>query len=115
MEQINNLNNQTLAELVAPQFDGFSSNIVRPQILATNFELKHVMFQMLQPVGQLNILPTDDPRIHLQNFVAICDFVPHAIRLKLFPFSLSGVAKLWLNSLVLNSITTLEEMAGKFI
>lgn len=79
------------------------------------------MFQMLQLVGQFNGLPSVNPHIQLLNFVAIYDsYKQHHVsedapRLKLFPFSLHGAAMLWLNSLASNSITTLDEMARKFI
>ena len=59
--------------------------------------------------------------MHLLNFVAICDSYKQyqvseeAIRLRLFPFSLNGAARLWFNSLAPNSITTWEEMARKFM
>ena len=33
------------------------SGIVRPDVQADNFELKPMMFQMLQTVGQFNELP----------------------------------------------------------
>lgn len=70
VEQVNNPNNQALAELVVPQLDVFSSNIVRPQILANNFELKLVMCKMLQSIRQFNGLPIEDPHKHPAEF---CD------------------------------------------
>ena len=116
-----NHHNRSLAELALPQLEDFNLSIVRPQILANNFELKPVMFQMLQSVGRFNGLPSEDPHMHLLNFVAICDSYKQyqvseeAIRLRLFPFSLNGAARLWFNSLAPNSITTWEEMARKFM
>ena len=68
-----NNHNRSLAELTLPQLEDFNLNIVRPQILANNFDLKPVMFQMLQSMGQFNGLPSEDPHIDLLNFVAICD------------------------------------------
>ena len=68
-----NNHNRSLAELALPQLEDFNLSIVRPQILANNFELKPVMFQMLQSMGQFNGLPSEDPHMHLLNFVAICD------------------------------------------
>ena len=40
---------------------GLNPNIARPEIQANQFELKPVMFQMLQTVGQFSGSPTDDP------------------------------------------------------
>ncbi|KAH9656597.1 hypothetical protein KPL70_022740 [Citrus sinensis] len=48
--------------------------IVRPDIQAGNFELKPVMFPMLQIVGQFNGLPSEDPHIHLKLFFELETF-----------------------------------------
>ncbi|KAH9658480.1 hypothetical protein KPL70_023512 [Citrus sinensis] len=48
--------------------------IVRPDIQADNFELKPVMFQMLQTVGQFNGLPSEDPYLHLKLFLELETF-----------------------------------------
>ncbi|KAH9780492.1 hypothetical protein KPL71_008099 [Citrus sinensis] len=48
--------------------------IVRPDVQADNFELKPVMFQMLQTVGQFNGLPSEDPHLHLKLFLELETF-----------------------------------------
>lgn len=109
-EQDNNINNIVLIELTIPQLEWF--RIVRPQILAKNFYLKPVLLQMLQLVGKFIGLSTKDPHMHLLNFVTICNLYKqhqvskNVIRIKLYPFSLNGIAKHWINSLVPNSFTT---------
>ena len=45
--------------------------IVRPDVHVDNFELKLVMFQMLQTVGQFNELPSEDPHLHLKLFLEV--------------------------------------------
>ena len=46
-------------------------------------------------------LPSEDANAHLQHFLELCDTIvikdiaPESIRLRLFPFSLSGKAKKW--------------------
>lgn len=65
--------NRSLANLVLPQLEDFNLTIMIPQILVTNIELKLVMFKMLQSVRQVNGLLSEDPHIHLLNFVTICD------------------------------------------
>ena len=49
------------------------SGIVRPDVQADDFELKPVMFQMLQTVRQFNGLPSEDPHLHLKLFLEVSD------------------------------------------
>ncbi|KAH9725430.1 hypothetical protein KPL70_007875 [Citrus sinensis] len=68
--------------------------IIRPEVDAANFELKPVMFQMLETVGQFNGLPNEDPHLHLKLFLEVSDAfkiagaTQDALRLRLFPYSL---------------------------
>ncbi|XP_024042922.1 uncharacterized protein LOC112099709 [Citrus clementina] len=95
--------------------------IIRLEVEAVNFELKPVMFQMLQTVGQFNGLPNEDPHLHLKLFLKVSDAfkitgaTQDALRLRLFPDSLRDRARAWLNSLPSNSITTWSELADKFL
>ena len=43
--------------------------IIITEVQAGNFELKLMMFQMLQIVGQFNGLPNEDPHLHLKLFL----------------------------------------------
>ncbi|KAH9751689.1 hypothetical protein KPL71_014391 [Citrus sinensis] len=43
--------------------------IIRPEVDVVNFELKPVMFPMLQTVGQFNRLPNEDPHLNLKLFL----------------------------------------------
>ncbi|KAA3480866.1 aspartic proteinase CDR1-like [Gossypium australe] len=56
-----------------PILDELKLGIVKPHIQAQHFELKPVMFQMLQTIGQFSGLPTEDPRLHLRLFLEVCD------------------------------------------
>ena len=47
--------------------------IVSLKVQVDNFELKLVMFQMLQIIGQFNGLPYKDPHIHLKLFLQVSD------------------------------------------
>ena len=57
----------------------------------------------------------------LNNFVELCEMQKHRdidgdiIKLKLFPFSLRGKAKEWLNSLTRNSIDSWTKCKDAFI
>lgn len=76
---------------------------------------------MLQIVGQFSGMPTEDPHLHLRLFMEVSDsfklagVLEDALRLKLFPYSLRDRARAWFNSLPLNSISTWQELAEKFL
>ncbi|KAH9681200.1 hypothetical protein KPL71_026880 [Citrus sinensis] len=95
--------------------------IIRPEVDAANFELKPVMFQMLQTVGQFNGLPNEYPHLYLKLFLEVSDTFKIAgatqdvLSLRLFPYSLRDRARAWLNSLPFDSITTWNELVDKFL
>ncbi|KAL5568112.1 hypothetical protein UlMin_024687 [Ulmus minor] len=101
--------------------DGLNSSILQPKIEALHFELKPVMFQMLQTAGQFSGLPTEDPHLHLRLFMEVADafkingVTNDILKLKLFPYSLRDRARAWLNSLPSDSITTWNDLAEKFL
>ncbi|XP_061353260.1 uncharacterized protein LOC133308974 [Gastrolobium bilobum] len=97
------------------------SPIVQPEIAAANFELKSVMFDMLETIGLFNGMPSEDPLFHIKNFMEVADsfkiqgVTSDALKMKLFPYSLTNGAKVWQNTLQPNSIRRLEDMAEKFL
>ncbi|XP_061368578.1 uncharacterized protein LOC133311545 [Gastrolobium bilobum] len=97
------------------------SAIVQPDVVANNFEFRPMMFDMLQTIGQFNGLPSEDPHLHLKNFMDVADsfkmqgVTSDTLRLKLFPYSLSNRAKTWLNTLPPDSIKRWEDLAEKFL
>ena len=63
----------------------------------------------------------EDVALHLNNFVELCDMQKYKevdgdiVKLKLFPFSLRGRAKVWLQSLPRNSIDSWDKCKDAFI
>ncbi|KAL4295792.1 hypothetical protein GQ457_12G014190 [Hibiscus cannabinus] len=83
--------------------------VAMPEFEAEHFELKPVMFNMLNTLGQFGGSPTENARQHLKSFLEICNsFKIHGVsndvlKLKLFPYSLRDKAKTW------NQITSFRQ------
>ncbi|GAB2270824.1 hypothetical protein Dimus_038880 [Dionaea muscipula] len=94
------------------------SCIVHPAINAANYEIKPGTIQSLPT---FNGLSQEDPYIHLSEFSSISstlrinNFPIDVMKLILFPFSLRGQAKQWLNTRPPNSIRSWEEMSVAFL
>ena len=76
--------------------------------------------QMLQNI-QFHGLAGENPNTHLKNFIEVCDMIKYngvtdeALRLRLFPLSLSDKAKHSLTSQPLDSITSWNDLVQKFL
>ena len=96
------------------------SAIRRPPIQANNFELKAMTLQILQNI-MFHGLPSENPNMHLTNFIEVCDIIKYngvtkeVLRLRLFPLSLGDRAKHWLTSQPLYSITSWNDLVQKFL
>ncbi|KAI3677555.1 hypothetical protein L6452_36821 [Arctium lappa] len=110
-----------IMDYAIPDFEQLNSGIIRPHIQALHFELKPIMFHMLQTNGQFAGMPSEDPHSHLKSFMEITDalLIPgvsnDALRLTLFPFSLRDRAKSWFNSLAPGSVPSWSNTAEKFL
>ncbi|KAA3487292.1 reverse transcriptase [Gossypium australe] len=91
---IPSLLDHAIRQYTVPLFNELNPRIMRPKIHTPLFELKLVMFQMLQTTGQFSGMPTKDPHLHLRLFMKVSDsfkianVTKNALRLKLFPYSL---------------------------
>ena len=112
---------RTLADYARPTLEGAASSIVRRPVNARNFELKPNMIQMVQNGVVFNGIDGECPSRHLKDFLEICDTVkndqvhPDCVRLRLFPFSLKGRAKSWLENQPSRTFTTWEGLAEAFL
>ncbi|GJX77624.1 reverse transcriptase domain-containing protein [Tanacetum coccineum] len=115
---------RTMAELLRAPTEGYAEAIVVPPILAEHFELKHSLINMMTS-DQFFGLEKDNPHDHIRWFNKITstikykDVPNHAIKLMLFPFSLAGAARRWLEKEPPppppRSITTWDDLVSKFI
>ncbi|GJV40288.1 reverse transcriptase domain-containing protein [Tanacetum coccineum] len=111
---------RTMAELLRAATEGYAEPIVVPLILAEHFELKHSLINMMTS-DQFFGLEKDNPHDHILWFNKITSTIKYkdvpilAIKLMLFPFSLAGAARRWLEKEPPRSILTWEDLVSKFI
>nr|GEY29805.1 reverse transcriptase domain-containing protein [Tanacetum cinerariifolium] len=93
--------NRTMAEMLRAPTEGCVEAIVVPPILSEQFELKHSLINMMTS-KQFFRLKKDNPHDHIRWFNKINSTIKYkdvpnsVIKLILFPFSLTGAARRWL-------------------
>nr|GEV36010.1 hypothetical protein [Tanacetum cinerariifolium] len=110
--------NRTMAQMLQAPIEGYEDAIVVPQINANNFELKQTFINLVQ---SNQFTERQDPYNHLRFFNKVTSTFRHpevpntTIKLLLFPFSLEGEARIWLDKEPPRSILTWEDLVSKFI
>ncbi|GKA92768.1 reverse transcriptase domain-containing protein [Tanacetum coccineum] len=111
---------RTMSELLQAPTEGYGDAIVLPTILADNFELKVGLLQLVSS-NQFHGFERDDPHAHIRWFNKLTSTLKYrevpndAIKLMLFPFSLEGATRTWLEKEPPRSITTWEDLVSKFV
>ncbi|GJY42899.1 hypothetical protein Tco_0431112 [Tanacetum coccineum] len=106
---------RTMTELLHAPTEGYGEAIVVPPILVEHFELKHSLINMMTS-DQFFELEKDNPHDHIRWFNKITSTIKYkdvpnsAINLMLFPFSLVGAARHWLEKEPPHSILTWEDL-----
>nr|GEU61881.1 DNA-directed DNA polymerase [Tanacetum cinerariifolium] len=109
---------RTMSELLQAPTEGYEDAIVIPAILVENFELKVGLLSLVTS-SQFYGFKRDNPHSHIRWFNKITftlkyKNVPHdAIKLMLFPFSVEGAARTWLEKRLPRSIHTWEYLVSK--
>nr|GEW56158.1 reverse transcriptase domain-containing protein [Tanacetum cinerariifolium] len=112
--------NRTMSELLQAPTDGYEDAIVIPEITANNFELKHGLINLVQN-KQFFKHDKEDSHAHIRYFnkitstMRVLNVPSSSIKLMLFPFSLEGAARIWLENEPPRSILTLDDLFTKFI
>nr|GEU42922.1 reverse transcriptase domain-containing protein [Tanacetum cinerariifolium] len=110
----------TMAQLLQAPTEGYEDAIVVPVITADNFKLKHGLLTFVQN-KQFYGHDKEDPHAHIRYFNKITSTLKFpnvlntSIKLMLFPFSLEGAARIWLEKKPPRSIFTWDDLVSKFI
>ncbi|GJW42272.1 reverse transcriptase domain-containing protein [Tanacetum coccineum] len=89
--------NRTMAQLLEAPTEGYEDAIIVPEITADNFELKHGLLTLITSTMKFPNVPST------------------SVKLMLFPFSLEGAARIWLEKEPPRSILTWDDLVSKFI
>nr|GEZ35038.1 reverse transcriptase domain-containing protein [Tanacetum cinerariifolium] len=112
------VDNRTMAQMLQAPIKGYEDAIVVPPINANNFELKQILINLVQ---SNQFTGRQDPHNHLRFFNKITSTFRHpevpntTIKLLLFPFSLEGEARIWLDKEPPRSNLTRKDLVSKFI
>ncbi|GKE02823.1 reverse transcriptase domain-containing protein [Tanacetum coccineum] len=113
-------NNRTMVQLLEAPTEGYEDAIVVPEITADNFELKHGLLTLVQN-KQFFGHDKEDPHAHIRYFNKITstmkfpNVLSTSVKLMLFPFSLEGAARIWLEKEPPRLILTWDDLVLKFI
>nr|GEZ63086.1 hypothetical protein [Tanacetum cinerariifolium] len=105
--------NLTMAQMLQAPIEGYEDAIGVPPINGNNFELKQTLINLVQ---SNQFTGRQDPHNHLRFFNKVTSTFRHpevpnkTIKLLLFPFSLEGEARTWLDKEPLRSILTWEDL-----
>ncbi|GJT04070.1 reverse transcriptase domain-containing protein [Tanacetum coccineum] len=105
-------------QMLQAPIEGYEDAIVVPPINANNFELKQPLINLVQ---SNKFTGRQDPHNHLRFFNKVTSTFRHpevpntSIKLLLFPFSLDGEARDWLDKEPPRSILTWDDLVSKFI
>nr|GEU75672.1 reverse transcriptase domain-containing protein [Tanacetum cinerariifolium] len=109
-----------MAQLLLAPTEGYEDAIVVPAITADNFELKHGLLTLVHN-KQFFGHDKENPHAHVRYFNKISSTLKFpnvlntSIKLMLFPFSLEGAARIWLEKEPPRSIFTWDDLVSKFI
>nr|GFA47625.1 reverse transcriptase domain-containing protein [Tanacetum cinerariifolium] len=105
--------NRTMAQILQPPIEGYEDAIVVPPINANNFDLKQTLINLVQ---SNQFTGRQDPHNHLRFFNKVTSTFRHpevpntTVKLLLFPFSLEGEARIWLDKEPTRSILIWEDL-----
>nr|GEZ65160.1 hypothetical protein [Tanacetum cinerariifolium] len=118
IEEIIPMVDRTMEELLQAPTKGYGEAIVIPEILAENFEIKTNLLQLVQ-ANKFHGFERDNPHTHISNFKRMTatlkykDVLNDAIKLMLFPYSLEGAARIWVNTNSRDNVSKTDDRIDK--
>nr|GEW04771.1 reverse transcriptase domain-containing protein [Tanacetum cinerariifolium] len=111
---------RSMAQLLQAPTEGYEDAIVVPAITADNFKLKHSLLTLVWN-NQFFGHDKEDPHAHVRYFNKITSTLKFpnvsnmSIKLMLFPFSLEGATRIWLEKETPRSIFTWDDLVSNII
>ncbi|KAK8521572.1 hypothetical protein V6N12_031466 [Hibiscus sabdariffa] len=112
---------RAIRDHLTPILDDLNPGIVAPEIQTAHFELKPIMFNMLNSIGQFGGSPHEDTRQDIRAFLEVCDSFRQqgvhedVLKLKLFPYSLRDRARAWLSGVPAGSMESWADLCRSFL
>ncbi|GJT49565.1 hypothetical protein Tco_0975722 [Tanacetum coccineum] len=109
---------RTMEELLRAPTEGYGEAIVIPEINADHFEIKTNLLQLVQ-ASPFHGFERENPHTHINNFKRITstlkfrDVPNDVIKLMMFPYSLEGAARVWMNTTSRESFSKTDERIDK--
>ena len=118
---INMDDRRTVADHISVAPTTVRSSITLPAVESNNWTIPPTHINTIAHSVQFHGLRDEDPHSHLTKFGRVCStfqingVTTEAISLRLFPFSLTDQAAIWLESLPNGAITTWLDLQTKFL
>ncbi|CAL1401880.1 unnamed protein product [Linum trigynum] len=112
---------RTMGYYMAPRSAYIQSPILHPPVAVNNFEIKPAIVTMIQSNALFHGHESESPRENMQRFLELVGSLKingvsaKTLKLRLFPYSLSGKALRWLNNRPPRSITSWDNLLNKFM
>ncbi|GKC82106.1 hypothetical protein Tco_1137823 [Tanacetum coccineum] len=110
--------NRTIEELLQAPTEGYGEAIIISEINADHFEINTNLLQLVQ-ANPFRGFERENPHTHINNFKRITstlkfrDVPNDVIKLMMFPYSLEGAARVWVNRTSRESSSKTDERIDK--
>nr|GEY33574.1 hypothetical protein [Tanacetum cinerariifolium] len=112
--------NRTMEELLQPPTEGYGEAIVISKINADHFEIKTNLLQLVQ-ANPYHGFERENPHTHINNFKMITltfkfrDVPNDVIKIMMFPYSLEGNARVWMNTTSRDNANKSDDRIDKLV